>query len=87
LSKPARNDGQADDPFAAAFAIEDVAGRSLWVDAFHRLLKNRAAVVSGVIMACMLLAVVFGPMLLPWEADFTDWDPVCIPATGLGRMR
>jgi len=67
-------DAVVDDPFEAALAVEDVPGRSLWVDAWHRLLKNRAAVSSGIIMACMLLAVVFGPMLLPWEADFTDWD-------------
>ena len=63
-----------DDPFAAAMAAVDVPGRSLWVDAWHRLLKNRAAVVSGVIMAVLVLLVVFGPVLLPWEADFTDWD-------------
>ena len=42
-------DLSVDDPFAAAFVEEDVRGRSLWVDAWHRLLKNRAAVVSGVI--------------------------------------
>jgi len=68
-----------EDPFAAALAMEDVPGRSLWVDAWHRLLKNRAAVVSGVIMLVMVLAVVFGPMLLPWEADFTDWDHTSSP--------
>ncbi|MGD2130411.1 MAG: ABC transporter permease subunit [Lysobacterales bacterium] len=68
-----------EDPFAAALAEEDVRGRSLWADAWHRLLKNRAAVVSGVIMAVMLLAVVFGPMLSPWEADFTDWDHTASP--------
>jgi len=68
-----------EDPFAAAFAEEDVRGRSLWVDAWHRLLKNRAAVVSGIIMVVMLLLVVFGPMLSPWEADFTDWDHTASP--------
>lgn len=68
-----------DDPFAAAFALRDVRGRSLWVDAWHRLLKNRAALVSGVIMFCMLLAVIFGPMWLPWAADFTDWDHTASP--------
>ena len=68
-----------EDPFAAALAEEDVRGRSLWADAWHRLLKNKAAVVSGVIMAVMLLAVVFGPMLSPWEADFTDWDHTASP--------
>jgi oligopeptide transport system permease protein len=60
-------------------AAEDVPGRSLWVDAWHRLLKNRAAVVSGVIMAVLVLLVVFGPLLLPWEADFTDWDHTATP--------
>jgi oligopeptide transport system permease protein len=67
-------DLSVDDPFAAAFVEEDVRGRSLWVDAWHRMLKNRAAVVSGVIMTIVVLLVVFGPMLLPWEGDFTDWD-------------
>ena len=70
---------KADDPFAAAFAVYDIPGRSLWKDAWHRLLKNRAAVVSAVIMFLMLLAVLFGPMLLPWEADFTDWDNTASP--------
>jgi oligopeptide transport system permease protein len=68
-----------DDPFAAAMAENDVRGRSLWVDAWHRLLKNRAAVISGIIMLVMLLAVIFGPMLSPWEADFTDWDNTASP--------
>jgi oligopeptide transport system permease protein len=67
------------DPFAAAMAVDDVPGRSLWIDAWHRLLKNRAAVVSGVIMAVLVLLVVFGPLLLPWEADFTDWDHTSTP--------
>ena len=68
-----------DDPFAAAMAEDDVRGRSLWVDAWQRLLENRAAVVSGVIMILMLLVVIIGPMLSPWEADFTDWDHTASP--------
>jgi len=68
-----------EDPFAAAFAEDDVHGRSLWVDAWHRLLKNKAAVVSGIIMGIMLLLVLAGPMLLPWEGDFTDWDNTLSP--------
>jgi len=61
-----------EDAFAAALAEKDERGRSLWIDAWHRLLKNRAAVVSGVIMLLMLLAV-------PWEGDFTDWDHTSSP--------
>jgi oligopeptide transport system permease protein len=68
-----------DDPFAAAFVEQDIRGRSLWVDAWHRLQKNSAAVVSGVIMTIMVLLVVFGPMMLPWEGDFTDWDNTSSP--------
>jgi oligopeptide transport system permease protein len=68
-----------DDPFAAAFVEEDVRGRSLWVDAWHRLLKNRAALVSAVIMIIMVLLVLFGPLLLPWEGDFTDWENTSSP--------
>ncbi|MEE8496624.1 MAG: ABC transporter permease subunit [Xanthomonadales bacterium] len=67
-------DIQADDLLAAAMREDDIRGRSLWVDAWHRLLKNRAAVVSGIIMATMLLLVLVGPVLSPWEGDFTDWD-------------
>ena len=62
------------DPFAAAMEVSDVKGRSPWEDAWHRLLKNRAAVYSAFIMAAMFLMVVFGPMLISWEPDFTDWD-------------
>lgn len=68
-----------EDAFALAMEPEDVRGRSLWTDAWHRLLKNRAALVSGVIMTLMILAVVFGPWLVPWEADFTDWDHTSAP--------
>ena len=46
-----------EDVFAAAMAEEDIQGRSLWLDAWHRLLKNRAAVVSGVIMAVIVLFI------------------------------
>ena len=68
-----------DDPFAEVFAEKDVKGRSLWVDAWQRLLKNKAALVSGIIIFIMLMLVIIGPMLLPWEADFTDWDNTSSP--------
>ena len=67
------------DPFAAAMEFSDVKGRSPWEDAWHRLLKNRAAVYSTFIMAAMFLMVVFGPMLISWEPDFTDWDYTSTP--------
>ena len=42
---------QALDPFEAALTLGDIKGRSPWEDAWHRLLKNRAAVGSALIMA------------------------------------
>jgi oligopeptide transport system permease protein len=67
------------DPFEAALGVRHIKGRSPWEDAWHRLLKNRAAVYSAYIMAVMLLLVIFGPMLISWEADFTDWDYTSSP--------
>ena len=72
-------DPSVEEVFAAAMAEEDVQGRSLWSDARVRLLKNKAAVVSGIIMAVILLLVIAGPFLLPWEGDFTDWDNTSAP--------
>jgi len=72
-------DNSVIDPFEAALSVQDVKGRSPWEDAGHRLLKNRAAVYSAFIMAFMLMLVVFGPMLISWESDFTDWDHTSSP--------
>jgi len=74
-----RTDNPVIDPFEAALSVRDIPGRSPWQDAWHRLLKNRAAVYSAFIMAFMLLLVVFGPMVISWEADFTDWDNTYSP--------
>ena len=67
------------DPFEAALGVRFIKGRSPWEDAWHRLLKNRAAVYSAVIMAIMIVLVIFGPMLISWESDFTDWDFTSAP--------
>ena len=57
----------------------DIKGRSPWEDAWHRLLKNKAAVFSGIIMGVMTLVVLVGPRVISWEADFTDWDFTSTP--------
>ncbi len=62
------------DPFEAALGVSDVKGRSPWEHAWHRLLKNRAAIYSAYIMAGMLVLVMLGPLVVSWESDFTDWD-------------
>lgn len=49
-------------------------GRSLWVDAWRRLLANRAAMASLVVLALMVLLILFGPLFSPWEYDYIDFD-------------
>lgn len=78
-TEKARAVRSVEEAFAKAMAPEDIPGRSLWIDAWHRMLKNRAAMVSGVIMILVVLAVLLGPALLPWEGDFTDWDHTSSP--------
>ena len=54
-------------------------GRSLTQDAFYRLARNWAAVISiGVVIAIVLFAFV-GPYLLPWTYDKIDWSAIRKP--------
>ncbi len=60
-------------PPAGGTGIEPVKGRSLWVDAWNVLRRNRAAVVAGALIITMALLVIVGPWLSPWTYDHTDW--------------
>jgi oligopeptide transport system permease protein len=57
-------------------AAAEVEGRSLWQDAWRRLIKNRAAVASMFILAAIALACLVIPYVLPWSYDAIDWDHV-----------
>lgn len=46
-----------------------IAGRSLWDDARARLLRNKAAVASMIVLAFLILVAAFGPLL--WVHDST----------------
>jgi len=63
---------------AAQVAEQPVAGRSLWMDAWRTLRRNRAAVVSGVIIAVMAVLVIIGPFFSQYDYDFTDWGNLSI---------
>lgn len=65
-------------PPAGDGAPAPVKGRSLWVDAWNVLRRNRAAVVAGALILCMALMVIVGPWLSPWDYDQTDWNNVSI---------
>lgn len=51
-----------------------VKGQSPWQQAWRRLLQNKAAVVSLIVLLLIALVCIFGPMFSPWELDAVDWD-------------
>ncbi len=61
---------------AEATTNEDVAGRSLWFDAWRRLKANRAALTAVAVLAFTTLLVLVGPWLSAYDFDYTDWDHV-----------
>lgn len=56
-------------------------GRSLWDDARDRLLANRAAVVSMIVLATIAIVSILGPSLSPHEFDTVYRDYVKVPAS------
>lgn len=56
--------------------IVEVKGRSLWVDARRRLLRNKAAVASIVILAAIALMALFVPLFWPYSYDEINFDMV-----------
>jgi oligopeptide transport system permease protein len=61
--------------------LPDVASppRSLWSDARRRFLRNKAAIVSLVVLALICLACVIGPWVLPHAFDSADWEAMSFP--------
>jgi len=58
-----------------------VTGRSLWQDAWRRLRRSRAAIVSAVVLILMGLASIFGPMLSPHSHSRVYPQYVRVPAS------
>ncbi|MDB5038751.1 MAG: Peptide transporter permease [Bacteriovoracaceae bacterium] len=53
--------------------------RSLWEDAFRRLLKNKASIVGFIFVLGVVLSSVFVPMFIPYSFEDTDFDRVSNP--------
>lgn len=63
------------------------AGRSLWLDAWQTLCRNRAAVVSAISITVMAALVIVGPFLSQYSYDFTDWGNLSIaPSLETGHL-
>jgi oligopeptide transport system permease protein len=71
MSLAARRDALAD--------VAEVQGRSLWQDARRRLLRNRAAVVSMVVLAIIAGLALFAPWLSPHPYDEVYWERILAP--------
>ena len=57
------------------------AGRSLWQDAFARLMHNRAAVASGVVLGVIVLASIVVPWISPYNYYTPQWALLDTPPT------
>ncbi|MCX7265814.1 MAG: ABC transporter permease subunit [Burkholderiales bacterium] len=56
-----------------------VQGRSLWSDARVRFARNKAALMSLLLLALIGLTCVIGPWLLPYAFDSADWNAMSTP--------
>ena len=52
--------------------------RNLWADARTRFFRNRAAVVSLVILTIIVVSCIVGPWVLPHAFDTADWDAMSV---------
>ena len=59
----------------------ELQGRSPWASARYRFMRNKAAVVSLVLLITITLLCVLGPWLLPHAFDSADWDAMSLPPT------
>jgi oligopeptide transport system permease protein len=61
-------------------STEEIKGRSLWVDARRRLLKNRAAVAGMIILGLVTVLAILAPLLSPFAYDEVNYDIIaCAP--------
>ena len=75
---------QRDDRLSAkltALLEPEVQGRSPWADARLRFRRNKAALVSLIILVLVTLACIVGPWVLPHSYDSADWDAMSLGPT------
>lgn len=64
---------------ARPFEASAIEGRSLWQDARRRLFRNKAAVVSIVVLTIIALMALAAPLLSPHPLDEIYWDRIQAP--------
>lgn len=55
-------------------SAEPTKGRSLWQDARRRFMKNRAAVVSVIVLGLIAVFALVGPFIAVWSNEEIDWN-------------
>ncbi|MFT3809615.1 MAG: ABC transporter permease subunit [Micropepsaceae bacterium] len=68
-----------DDKYEAMKAAQAVKGRSLWQDARRRLFRNKAAVVSMIILSIIVALAIFAPYLSRHAYDAQDYQQISCP--------
>jgi oligopeptide transport system permease protein len=63
----------------ALSTLVEVQGRSLWQDARRRLFRNKAAVVSMVVLGIIATLALFAPWLSPHAYDEIYWERILAP--------
>src|SRR5437899_2996909 len=53
--------------------------RSLWANARRRLFRNKAAVLSLIILGIITIACILAPLLAPHPMDDVNWDRIMAP--------
>ncbi|PID36066.1 MAG: peptide ABC transporter permease [Rhodobacterales bacterium] len=51
-----------------------VHGRSLWADARHRFVSNKAAMASLVVLILIMAFAFLGHLITPWDNETIDWN-------------
>jgi oligopeptide transport system permease protein len=59
--------------------VAEVQGRSLWQDARRRLLRNKAAVASMIVLAVIAALALLAPWLSPHAYDEIYWERILAP--------
>ena len=66
---------------ASRLAVREQRETNLWADAFRRLIRNRAALVGGVIVILLILTAVFAPKIAPMHyAEGDSYNAQTVPS-------
>jgi oligopeptide transport system permease protein len=67
-------DARAETTAEPALAVPaKMKGRSLWRDAFARFVRNKAALVSVIVLLAVVLFTFVGPLVAVWSIEKIDW--------------